>query len=308
MDLKQTGRTIAKLRKQRGFTQAELAEKLGISDKAVSKWERGIACPDISFFGQLSALLDSDIESLVYGTEMHSHWKGILITEGFISSDTLVYDKPLLHYQLSVFLLAGITDITVVGSCHKPEYPGLILHTVDSMKSFVPEEDSNYLVIHGDTFIYGANLTRVLKRAMSSGRKCSQLVSLRRKGRYPVTFNDDRKICSAEKTDKPGYYAEPLIFIRKGAEKLLKKSIPELIRSHEVTAETVVRGMMIFHLENYDDVMNLSQFVRIAESTSGEKIGCIEEILIRRGIVSYSDLPVKELPEETRSYLEVLFG
>lgn len=43
MDLNLTGKTIAKLRKSVGFTQASLAEKLGVSDKAVSKWERGVS-------------------------------------------------------------------------------------------------------------------------------------------------------------------------------------------------------------------------------------------------------------------------
>ena len=53
MDLSKTGKTIAKLRRSAGFTQASLAEKLGISDKAVSKWERGIACPDVSLWNKL---------------------------------------------------------------------------------------------------------------------------------------------------------------------------------------------------------------------------------------------------------------
>lgn len=43
MDLSSSGKTIAKLRKSAGFTQASLAERLGISDKAVSKWERGVS-------------------------------------------------------------------------------------------------------------------------------------------------------------------------------------------------------------------------------------------------------------------------
>lgn len=43
MDQIKTGQTIAHLRKESGLTQAELAEKLGVSDKAVSKWERGVS-------------------------------------------------------------------------------------------------------------------------------------------------------------------------------------------------------------------------------------------------------------------------
>ena len=56
MDLSKTGKTIAKLRRSAGFTQASLAEKLGISDKAVSKWERGITFPDTSILNELCIL------------------------------------------------------------------------------------------------------------------------------------------------------------------------------------------------------------------------------------------------------------
>lgn len=43
INLKNTGTLIANLRKSAGFTQASLAAKLGISDKAISKWERGVS-------------------------------------------------------------------------------------------------------------------------------------------------------------------------------------------------------------------------------------------------------------------------
>ena len=61
MDLSSSGKTIAKLRKSAGFTQASLAERLGISDKAVSKWERGMSFPDTSLLNRLCILLDTDI-------------------------------------------------------------------------------------------------------------------------------------------------------------------------------------------------------------------------------------------------------
>ena len=43
MDLEQTGRLIAQARKARGLTQQELAEKIGVTDKAVSRWETGVS-------------------------------------------------------------------------------------------------------------------------------------------------------------------------------------------------------------------------------------------------------------------------
>ena len=48
MDTKNIGAFICKLRKEKGMTQQQLADKLQVTDKAVSKWERGLACPDIS--------------------------------------------------------------------------------------------------------------------------------------------------------------------------------------------------------------------------------------------------------------------
>lgn len=56
---------IAGRRKELGLTQKELAEKLNITDKAVSKWERGIACPDTATIPKLAQTLGISIEELM---------------------------------------------------------------------------------------------------------------------------------------------------------------------------------------------------------------------------------------------------
>ena len=56
---------ITKLRKEKGLTQLELAKKLNITDKAVSKWERGISYPDISSISLLAKALDTDTSYLI---------------------------------------------------------------------------------------------------------------------------------------------------------------------------------------------------------------------------------------------------
>ena len=63
--MKSIGETIASLRKQKGMTQNELAEKMNVTDKAVSKWERDLSCPDINTISKLADILDVSVEELL---------------------------------------------------------------------------------------------------------------------------------------------------------------------------------------------------------------------------------------------------
>lgn len=62
---KTLGAIIAELRKQHGMTQLELAEKMGVTDKAVSKWERDLSCPDINSLPNLAEVLGVSVEELM---------------------------------------------------------------------------------------------------------------------------------------------------------------------------------------------------------------------------------------------------
>ena len=62
---KTLGTMIAELRKQHGMTQLELAEKMGVTDKAVSKWERDLSCPDINSLPKLAEILGVSVEELM---------------------------------------------------------------------------------------------------------------------------------------------------------------------------------------------------------------------------------------------------
>ena len=59
------GAMIASLRKERQMTQLELAEQLGVTDKAVSKWERNLSCPDIAAIPKLADILGISVEELL---------------------------------------------------------------------------------------------------------------------------------------------------------------------------------------------------------------------------------------------------
>ena len=65
MEKQTLGQKIAELRKAKNMTQLELANKLSITDKAVSKWERDISCPDINTFPKLAELLGVSVDELL---------------------------------------------------------------------------------------------------------------------------------------------------------------------------------------------------------------------------------------------------
>ena len=69
MDAKKTGKCICENRKKHGMSQKELADKLRITDKAISKWERGISFPDISMLIPISEVLEISLYDLLTGGE-----------------------------------------------------------------------------------------------------------------------------------------------------------------------------------------------------------------------------------------------
>lgn len=65
MDAVETGRRIVGLRKAHGWTQKELAERLCVTDKSVSKWERGLNYPDMAMLEPLAETLDTTVVELL---------------------------------------------------------------------------------------------------------------------------------------------------------------------------------------------------------------------------------------------------
>ena len=63
--MKTIGEMISSLRKEKGMTQNELAEKMNVTDKAVSKWERDLSCPDINTISKLANILNVSVDELL---------------------------------------------------------------------------------------------------------------------------------------------------------------------------------------------------------------------------------------------------
>lgn len=106
------GKFISKCRKKKGITQNELAELLGITNRAVSKWETGICMPDAGTIPELCQILDISISDLFSGEKIMENNKD---SEKFILK--LVKEKAERDKQLLILeILIGILSISVLVS------------------------------------------------------------------------------------------------------------------------------------------------------------------------------------------------
>lgn len=67
MDCEKIGKMIYNLRKEKAMTQKQIADFMNISDKTISKWERGLGCPDVSLLPELSQIFGVNIEEILSG-------------------------------------------------------------------------------------------------------------------------------------------------------------------------------------------------------------------------------------------------
>ncbi len=100
MDLEKIGKFITKKRQENNFTQESLAEKLGISNRSISKWERGICLPDANNMAKLCKLFDISYNELFSGEEINQqdykkHSEKLL--EEFSKIETLTNKKFFLY-------------------------------------------------------------------------------------------------------------------------------------------------------------------------------------------------------------------
>ena len=85
MDQIKIGKFIASCRKEEGMTQAELAEKLGISDRAVSKWETGKSMPDSGIMLELCGFLKINVNELLSGERIMAEFYSKQVEENLLT-------------------------------------------------------------------------------------------------------------------------------------------------------------------------------------------------------------------------------
>ena len=119
MDNQKIGKFIAILRKENNLTQKDLAEKLGITDRAISKWERGLCCPDISLLDDLSKILKVSVLEILKGRKLEKDEKvenkDLIETMSFYEKSGKDKVKNIIN-KISIIIVLLISSYLVYGN------------------------------------------------------------------------------------------------------------------------------------------------------------------------------------------------
>lgn len=317
MDVAKVAKAIKYLRNRAGYTQKDLASRLGVSDKAISKWERGLGLPDVSLLGRLSVLLDTDTDSLLAGDVIHHdmNWNGLLIldeNEYGIGPGTIVYDKPLVYYLLSYFLLVGIKQIKIICTEKDKKYIeqefltenaiaitlSFGIQVFDIMKDDDFLRCNNLMVVFGKSFLYGVDQTRFFQRAMNNRDRLTVLALPKgnKEQGSRIRFDTNKKIVSSDNEEQLitqyDYHDIPVAFCPTELFRRLCKTsdnkfdVSWLFSVQDVYTEVLDRGFVEIEMNTWEKVSEVSNFVKIVQKHCGMILYCIEEVAWRRGMIT----------------------
>lgn len=139
MNLDNIGKFIKEMRKNKNLTQEELAEKLGVNNRTVSRWENGKNMPDISLYKPLCEVLGISIEELVNGeltnkkNISYSVEKAIINTVSSSKKEKSKMSKIIKF--LSVLVIVTTIFVVFVVVYYKKKYPIIDIYNLDIIKS-----------------------------------------------------------------------------------------------------------------------------------------------------------------------------
>lgn len=116
MNLNKIGKFIAECRKSKKLTQQQLAEKLNISDRAVSKWERGLCLPDASIMILLCQILDINVNELLSGEMLNNKDYNKKAEENLLEMAQMEekQNKKLMMYEWVIGTISSVTFIILI--------------------------------------------------------------------------------------------------------------------------------------------------------------------------------------------------
>lgn len=133
MDLIKIGKYIAGKRKELGLTQRQLADKLGMSDKSVSKWERGVCLPDVALYSDLCGILGISINEFFAGEDIPQESVVQKSEENIIGVATASkHRQKKLKSVIGILLAVSIIALSVIGVMLVNEYwPQNCIYPID---------------------------------------------------------------------------------------------------------------------------------------------------------------------------------
>lgn len=141
MNTEKIGNYIKIKRKEKNLTQKELADKLNITDRAVSKWERGLGCPDVSLLENLSKILDVSIVEILNGEDLKEEIKNKHII------NSINYSKESYKLKIKSNLNVILTSIIVFVSLL------LIIYNINNYYKLNKKyKTDDYTVISNDNY------------------------------------------------------------------------------------------------------------------------------------------------------------
>ena len=142
MNQEKIGKFIAKCRKDRNITQEQLAEKLGVTNKSVSRWENGVNMPDYSILKELCNILDIDVNEFLSGEKLR---KNEIQSHSIENLDLILKEYYKMKKQRNIFKYISICVVSIsILIC----IFGVILHVYS--KQYNLKGISNILSVHID--------------------------------------------------------------------------------------------------------------------------------------------------------------
>lgn len=158
MDQIKIGKFIAKCRKNKKITQSELAEKLGVTDRAISNWENGKNLPDVSLFKPLCNELNITINDLLSGEKVEKNMYQEKLEENVFSAISNVNTKiSHIRKTITIFLLIIVLIILtlIIAGNHK------VILNYNATKMYVEERDNTLFFTTKDLCtVYSGNINQ----------------------------------------------------------------------------------------------------------------------------------------------------
>ena len=151
MNQKKIGEFISETRRDKNLTQKELAEKLGVSVNAVSKWERGVCLMDMSLLKPLSNILEVSITEIINGEKDNNNADNAI-------ENTIDYSKKQLIIERRKKYIVIIAALLIIFVSVLFSYKGFLMYAIDRIEENIAEIDDNTSKEYG-TPIYINNVS-----------------------------------------------------------------------------------------------------------------------------------------------------